>query len=473
MDSNELQQLLQRFDNYLNGSDSGYFDIAELFMIMEFYMSADNNSNVKEAYLLAKRLHSRSGDFKKIQALYEASRLHFERALELLQDYGLEEVDTVCMRIDFLLECSLPKEAQRLATDFINSPYAEAEIVVFILHHFISKSEFQKGLTVVKQALKLFPDSLELKFHHAQFCQALGRFRVAEKSYLNLIDIDPFMATAWYHLTEIYMMTGRFGKALEAVNYALAVSPHEGQWLLAKAHILSALHQFNEAIQTSLSALQEGADEIEVYLNIAQYYLSLDQHDNVMEWLKKAQKKSPQNVKVLLALFNTCLYFKDYKQAEEVVMLLTESDISDLELLKCTGTLQSISGDITAAVKTYKKALRLQPDDVESFIKLALLYCDLGKYKEAEKCLLKAADNSLFNEFIVAIFAVVYYKMGKYNKMLEVVDNKYFNSPVVLDFFFDLCPELKQNFKKIIDAVKNNKDFQSLLVFPDSVADNT
>lgn len=470
---NDIKYLLQRFDNYLDGADSGYFDTDELFEIMQFYMVSDDIPKLKEAYFLAKRLHPKSADFNKLRALYELGLQHYEVGLELLADYDdYDEPGIVYLCLSAMLKCKRSKDAKKYALQVIDSQQVQENALISVFAAFIDNEDFRTGAQLAKKAIELFPDNMNIKFHYAQFSQAVGKLKVAEKYYLQIIDSDPFVGPVWLHLSEVYLINGKPDKALDAINYALAVNPHQSDWLLLKAKLLSTLGQYNESIQTMLIALQEGANEVEVYLLIGKNYLALHQLENVVEWLNKAKDKAPDNYEVLELLLNVYVMSGDQQKAYDVFKAMGDTDIPIENLMNCGAMLQTMFGDLKGAVQSYKKILRLQPDNIDVIIKIAFIEWDMDNYKEAKKYLLKAQKIDVLNGLVNPMLAAVYYALGQYNKMLPIVGDTSFLEMPTSAVFFTLCPELETNFKQIVDAIKNKEDFESLLVYPTSVADN-
>src|SRR5437588_13119685 len=82
------------------------------------------------------------------------------------------------------------------------------------------------------------------------------------------------------------------------------------------------------------------------------------------------------------------------KKAIEQYEKITQGDPKDTESWLMLGRLQKIAQNSTDALKAYKHALELDPENEDAMTGLALVYTDLGDNKAAAELMRKVADKN-------------------------------------------------------------------------------
>ncbi len=161
------------------------------------------------------------------------------------------------------------------------SGFFDVEEFEMIIDHYLSNNEARRAQSVLDNAKRQHPDSVDLTF-----CEGL-----------------------------VHMGMGRLSKALEIFDGLERIEPFSPEIHLNKASIYSQQRNYRRAIEHYRRALQlseEGLDEI--YLDLAFEHENLEEFDVALECLKKAVEDNPENETVLHEL----AYCFDLANADEV-----------------------------------------------------------------------------------------------------------------------------------------------------------
>lgn len=134
-----------------------------------------------------------------------------------------------------------------------------------------------------------------------------GDFDAAIKYLEELTNIDPFNPSFWNRLTDAAGMKGDFEKALQSVEFSLAIKPENNAARYLKAQALFALKRDPEEIvrlidDASIEDAMEIGNTRPLQLLASTYSWLLKQNDKALELLLKANDRYPADRDILNAL---------------------------------------------------------------------------------------------------------------------------------------------------------------------------
>lgn len=468
----EFTRLLERYKDYTKGLDSGYFDTDELNELLCYYVNLNDEQAINDIVSIARRIHPRSIETQKMQVSLMLYNGEIKKAYEEINHIGAADFDTTKLRLTALLALNKKHEARQLVEPILNDPDTDAEMLNDLALCYGATQSIRQGIDFIKKCLLRFPDDHDLLHLAGQFYDILDKPKLAENSFKTILDSDPFDASAWISLAELYVRWSKLTQALEAVNYAISLQPHDISALHFKADILTISGNTKEAVQVLLDALQEGSDPVSVYISIAHNYMIENQNTKAIEWLDKARAKAPKSKRVLLCYFDAYITMDDMRKARQIIDDMRKAEMAPKIILERLGMVETIEGNFDKARTNYIKALQLDPGNIFLLTKLGLVEWELGHYVATKRYMFDVLDIDKYFIHGYMILSAAYYKLGQYKKMLEIVGDPVFEEDPNNILFFQLCPELKPNFKQIIDAIRNKKDIQPLLVYPATAANN-
>lgn len=468
----EIKRLIKRFECYQKGQDSGYFDVEELLVLAHHYTNCGDTKAMNEISELAQKIHPNSEETIKIKVIVHIYNNRLDKALSLIEQLHSNDIETILIKTTTLLALNKLSEVRKLTDRLLQEDILEPEMICDISKCYITTNHMKLGLEFLKKCETHFPDNPDIIFQIGEMHDMLGNIKKAEKSFLRIIDDNPFDAEAWFNLADIYSRTEDYGKALEAINYSLAVDPHDIVSIQLKADILCITRRNKEAIQTLLDALKEGADAFEIYSAIGRNYLIMDENEKALDWFAKAETKKPNNIRTILNRFDAYIGLKQIENACNELDLMARHQVPLYLIWERKGLIESLIGRFEDARKSYKKAVKWIPDNPYLWAKLSMVEWELGNYNATKRYINKALDIDHSFLYGYMVLASAYCKLHQYNKMLDIVGSPIFTQDPNNVVFFELCPEMEPNFNQIIDALKHKKDINHLLVAPTDDSNN-
>jgi tetratricopeptide (TPR) repeat protein len=134
---------------------------------------------------------------------------------------------------------------------------------------------------------------------------------------------------------------------------------------------------------------------------------------------------------------------KEYSKSTMLLNEVLESDDQNIQALFLIANIFHIKGEISKAIKAFKKVLDVDPNHTDASISLSVLYNDIGYYEEAKKVFNTAServkingdDNALDDNHINKKFSLKHYEMAElyftYNRYDEALFE--YNKSIKLD----------------------------------------
>jgi tetratricopeptide (TPR) repeat protein len=167
---------------------------------------------------------------------------------------------------------------------------------------------YGEALRAEEAALALQPERSEFHGIRAMVRVETGQFAQAKDEFLRVIQMDPNNAVAWNNLGNAYRELNELDEAAEAYRKAIELSPHYAYPENGLGTVLVRQKQTQEAIPHFEKALQLDPKFVEVYLNMAIAFHSLNEPQRAKTlytaFLKLApdwMKQEKANAKLLLS----------------------------------------------------------------------------------------------------------------------------------------------------------------------------
>lgn len=173
-----------------------------------------------------------------------------------------------------------------------------------------------------------------------------------------------------------------FHKAKEAassmpVNWGdLSVGEYKADWGISAA--LAALERFDEAAMVARQTLDKAPDHYPTRLILLAAYQALEQWDNLRDCLLEvpcSDLRYDQFARHLISVYESQGKVSDIKK---IGLYLLESDCDPANTHFILGVCAEEENDALLAEKYYKRAIELEPNYVEAYNNLGLLYVENG-----------------------------------------------------------------------------------------------
>ncbi|MDE5989182.1 MAG: tetratricopeptide repeat protein [Duncaniella sp.] len=285
----------------------------------------------------------------------------------------------------------------------------DVETKLVILRSYIQ--EMLNDSTNFPRIGQLFDVLIDQHPHEHDIHDLYSRYLVVTKDYAKAaeqteraLDLDPADEEGWEMLTSLYLQVDELEKARQAIKRSLRYYPEssrqylvlgsiydqEGQRDKAAAEYRHALSLTDSTDVSQLSRIygamgdnlyaREQADSAFVYyqksllydpdntlaLNNCAYYLACEGRDldRALEMIEKAVGAEPENATSMDTYAWVLFKRKDYAKAREIIdRTLSLSDERSEEILEHAGDIYFMDGDPDGALKFWKEALELAPDN--------------------------------------------------------------------------------------------------------------
>lgn len=283
------------------------------------------------------------------------------------------------------------------------------ETKLVILRSYIQ--EMFNDSTNFPQIGQLFDVLIDQHPHEHDIHDLYSRYLIVTKDYSKAaeqteraLDLDPADSEGWEMLTSLYLQVDRLDDARQAIKRSLRYYPdnsrqylvlgsiydQEGQRDKAAAEYRHALSLTDSTDVSQLSRIygamgdnlyaREQADSAFVYyqksllydpdntlaLNNCAYYLACEGRDldRALEMIEKAVGAEPENATSMDTYAWVLFKRKDYAKAREIIdRTLSLTDERSEEILEHAGDIYFMDGDPDGALRFWKEALELAPDN--------------------------------------------------------------------------------------------------------------
>ncbi|WP_304488177.1 tetratricopeptide repeat protein [Duncaniella muris] len=285
----------------------------------------------------------------------------------------------------------------------------DVETKLVILRSYIQ--EMFNDSTNFPQIGQLFDVLIDQHPHEHDIHDLYSRYLIVTKDYSKAaeqteraLDLDPADSEGWGMLTSLYLQVDRLDDARQAIKRSLRYYPdnsrqylvlgsiydQEGQRDKAAAEYRHALSLTDSTDVSQLSRIygamgdnlyaSEQADSAFVYyqksllydpdntlaLNNCAYYLACEGRDldRALEMIEKAVGAEPENATSMDTYAWVLFKRKDYAKAREIIdRTLSLTDERSEEILEHAGDIYFMDGDPDGALRFWKEALELAPDN--------------------------------------------------------------------------------------------------------------
>lgn len=223
-----------------------------------------------------------------------------------------------------------------------------------------------------------------------------GNLDSAEQLYRQALALDDSSAVAHNNLAFLLMQRQGFDDAEKEYLRAIELSPaySTAYTNLGQAYLL--MQRWNEAEACLLHAIELAADEFHAHESLAKLYM-LQGANNRAEYHWKISNRIQPVADNLLNLAHCLVQQRKFDEAQEVLQVTAAEDGEHARLHGLMGIIAFARYDFGSAIKSFKRALGLEPENSEIRHNLAMACLKTGQSEEAitelRRILLLAPDH--------------------------------------------------------------------------------
>ncbi len=201
----------------------------------------------------------------------------------------------------------------------------------------------------------------EYYFRKNFFKQALELFRELEKTTEKTSEL-------YQKIGYCYQQMGYIKEALKNYLHADIISPNN-KWTIRKiAFCYKQLKEYDKALEFYLKAQELYPNNENLMMQIGNCYLNNKQYNEALSYYFKVEYDSNENVKIWRAIAWTSFLAGKLEQSDKYYTKIIEFQAQWIDFLNAGHSAWAI-GDRKKAVSLYKRALEINNNDIESFIK--------------------------------------------------------------------------------------------------------
>lgn len=221
----------------------------------------------------------------------------------------------------------------------------------------------------------------------ASEAQQKGDFALAESRFLELTRRYPHFPDAWHYYGILLHQRGEQKRAVEMMEKAEGLEPHNLVFLLNFATVLREQRRLAESMARLQSAYKAAPTHGQILAQLVQIHLLLNRGGDLIEEIEARIAQEPRNWRLYMLLGECCEQGGERERAiqsfKEAARLATDNEKVE-PYLRC-GWAARAAGDAATATQAYENALQAGPDSNWAHIGLATLAADHARFEEASR----------------------------------------------------------------------------------------
>ena len=366
--------IILRDDNRLNLLLADSY-AAKFFLSIED-MNSRNENEIKDQFLSIKKNHS--GKLKSQTKDFLQAIKYYQNAIISNPLAGESHLKLGILYAGLKMNYKASKEFEKAALLDPTNAYHLFDVG----RYFLSIGEYKKGFECLKKANSLrfnsLPVSLDLVWEIRQ-------------NYQDLIEITPQGSSAYLTLGEFLFKKGLWNEAVVVCKKAISKHPENTFLYKFLSQVYQKSNMREEAIESLKVGIKKNPENPDLYFYIGIIYSEINAFDDAIYNIEKAIKlfKDNSDTKPLIG-YHLDLGYIYYNKIKDFKKALLESElVLKLNPVEARGYFlkglcyKSMDSDPAEMIKSFKKAVYYNPNEVQYKIVLAENFYTYTLYKEA------------------------------------------------------------------------------------------
>lgn len=446
----ESAEIVRRYEQSVNDRDVPYFDVDEVEVIADYYLSCGKTKESFNVIDLGLKLHPNNTSLQTKRAKVYLESGDVRKAYQILERNTLpNDADSLLLKGDALMRLHRSNEAASVFERLIALPGVETESTSLdIAYIYIANNEFAEALHYLKIGLEETPDNIDL-LQEAAFCyEQLQQIDQAIEMYHRIISVDPYSSEGWYNLGLIFFNRGLYENAMDAFDFVTVIDEEDTGGWLQKGNSLFHLNRFREALVCyhRCQSLMDFEDLLLIFMG--QCHEKLEEFDQASSFYKKALEINDQNIEGWIGLSICDLETELYDAAYQHLQKALEIDPFNSEAWVYLAETYINRNESAQAIDAYQHSLEFDMNQPETWQSLGNLYVETNQYDKALECYQQAIlmDDEHLLENIDLLLAVAYCKNGDMLNAKDSLEKALLVNSEAVNMFLEVCPEVESLF---------------------------
>ncbi len=391
--ANNYEELIRRFETMMQTNEIYFFDLEDFLTIIEHYINSGDYDLARKAIKAGLYQHHNNIDILLYRAELYSLNDQLENAEELLaylSDLDPERLEIPMLEAEIYSRKHLHEKAINSLRYALNLSGADpAEIYEMMTVEYLYMDKYNEALEMAIQALKYDPESSMSLFNAVSCYDLSDRSDDAIFFLENFLNNNPFSEVGWSLLAKKYIDKGQYNKALEAIDFAIAIDDKFLAAYYDKAYIFSKLRRYEEALIFYKITLDIADPTAFTYYHIARIYQRMNDANHATEYFLKAINEDPGHFKSWIKLVELKMNTNDWHAALDIAERASEI-VNHQELFELLGDIYIHFKNWDKAIAALEMSLKLGEANLPDIIKLSGLYKRTQQIEKFRNLLLKA-----------------------------------------------------------------------------------
>lgn len=260
----------------------------------------------------------------------------------------------------------------------------------------IASTDPDERMRNFEQAYELEPDNLDVIINLANANDELGNYDLAIEGYNKALELDNKNALVYNNRGFSYFHKGEYENALNDYNKALSLSPKLAIAKYNKDELIEIL-QDDEKYSEIIKKSNEKHIDYKYYFNLGIQEANRGNTNEAMTAYNRAIKMKPDFAPAYMFIGilefqkeNYAKAYEYYSKALKIDANLIDAYFNRAQIVFATKTEDKT--ELNSALKDLQKATELDDKFIDAYYSMAVVYKNLGDYKEAIKALDKILE---------------------------------------------------------------------------------
>ena len=312
----------------------------------------------------------------------------------------------------------------------------------FLLRVYQQEKQYKNAITIIKQLIKLQPESKEYYYQWANLCINSEDYKQALEAYNAFLEVFGYEEGVLKQKKQIYLKTGNYKKAISVLSELIEHNPKNKEYYGMLAEIYLNMGNQDKAMEYYQKILEIDPNDGFVHFALADYYRSLGLREKAFSEIEQGMRSESLDVnskmKVLISLYEASKKDSTYgSDFENLLAIANQKNSNSPKILALTADYNADKGNYTEAIKFYRsviaidsskyviweqlllaeervgdfssmknesnRALRIFPQQASLYYFSALAYADEGNWKKV-KGRMKIGENFVYTKIDKASF---------------------------------------------------------------------
>lgn len=456
----DIDELVSHFEQMLKGKGFFFFDTEEFEDLIDYYFM---RNNLKKARLVLQyALEQYPFD---IRIRIKSAHLHLrnnriEQAFEVLRKAEEDAPDNSDVFIAKAMAYSTLRNHRKAIEEYekaLKNTDDYYPVYLNMSHEYEMLEDYDNAIEYIVKILYLDPENIGALYELSYLITTSLNFEKGVVILNDFLDEYPYSSVAWTNLGLVYFNLELFEKAIDSLDFAIAIDPDYGEAYYHKAISLMSLENYQEALELLLASPAYNLEPEAITLALAECYEKTGDIKNAIEQYNELTETESFKQAAYIGL-SVC--YEHLNKTEAALMYARKANEIKSENPEALFTLASLLqrlGNNEEAIEVFKEINNEFNSDPEFFQEYAIAYASIFQYGEAIDILDNAMVFHPKNPEIMFQRTAYLFLNGRRKEAFDSLYICYLYYSFSMEALFDYAPTLKTD-NEIISYLNQLKD---------------